>query len=62
MGVKAHTNKYVIQSLQDNNTPNNFAKWHYDAKLFAKLNEWNSRFDIVNNNLKTVSINPWNII
>ena len=62
MGVKAHTYKYVIQSLQDNNTPNNFAKWHYDAKLFAKLNEWNSRFDIVNNNLKTVSINPWNII
>ena len=61
MGVKAHTHKYVLQSLQENNTPNDLAKWHYEAKLFAKLNEWNSRFDIINTNQKNVSINPWNI-
>ena len=61
MGVKAHTHNYVLQYLQDNNSPNNFAKWHYEAKLFVKLNDWNSRFDIVNTTQKDLSTNAWNI-
>ena len=61
MGVKAHTHKYVLQSLQDNNAANNFAKWHYEAKLLSKLNDWNSRFDISNTTQKDSSTNAWNM-
>ena len=66
-GVKAHTHKFVLQSLLNNYNDqssmhtHNFAKWHQEAKLFQKILAHQQRFDIQQEKNNYSTINNWKI-